>query len=381
MDNVVKAAKEPVQEQLTRHLIDYADKYGSIPLDIFMQTVLSHPEYGYYAQGQKIGADGDFITAPEISQLFGEIAAGFLGHIWTLYGKPTCTEISIFEAGPGNGTLLCDMLRLYNHHQLALADSQIILLEKSPFHQEKIIQNLAHHGFMRHTKPQFITSLDQLPPCPIFGIANEFFDALGVTQAIFTPSGWCWHEVVADKDEAFALTPTRPLTADEIATYNLPETANLGDIQEFSAASTVYLEQFARHIARYGGALLIADYGKSDGKGNSLQAVKNHGRHDFFEDIGSADLTHLVDFSALAKTAMAAGARLVGPVSQADFLTELGIMQRAESLRHADNPEQDRMLIAALDRLTSPAQMGQIFKIACLIPQGEGLPPGFSTAP
>jgi len=379
MDN--PALTQNTQDQLRAILIEQAQARGSIPLDTFMQTVLSHPRYGYYAQANRIGASGDFVTAPEISQLFGEITAGFLGHIWSLYGHPKADDIVTFEAGPGHGTLLCDMLRLYSHHQLALGKAERVLLEKSPFLQQKIQDNLAQNGFAQHAETRFITRLDELPAKPIFGIANEFFDALGVCQAIFTAQGWYRHEVVLEENNAFTLAPTVPLTPQEHTHFILPANPKIGDIVEHSALAETTMTKLAQHVAQYGGAILIADYGKINGQGSTIQAVKNHQRHDFFADIGSADLTHLVDFSVLKTIASACNARLVGPVTQARFLGELGIQQRAENLRKPDDPERDRMLIAAAERLTSPAQMGQIFFFFFLIPNGEGLPPVFSTAP
>ena len=369
---------------LERLLTAQIQRDGSIPLDSFMQQVLSHPEYGYYTQMQTIGAEGDFITAPEISQLFGEIAAAFLAHIWMLYEQPPASDISLFEAGPGHGTLLSDMLRLYHTHQFALAQAPITLLENSPYLQARISQTLNALPFPV-APPQFVQDLTApLPPRPIFGIANEFFDALGTSQAIFTEKGWYWNEVVSDPQDQFCLQPTRPLTPDELTRFALPDEAEDGAIFEYSAAGEMVMAHWAQHIARYGGAILIADYGRGDASAyryvSTVQAVKNHQPHPLFSEIGSADVTHLVDFPALSRIASEQGARLAGPVCQSDFLTELGIMQRAEALRTPHAPQADRMLIAALDRLTSPAHMGQIFKIACLLPPGEGLPPGFSTA-
>jgi NADH dehydrogenase [ubiquinone] 1 alpha subcomplex assembly factor 7 len=140
------------------------------------------------------------------------------------------------------------------------------------------------------------------------------------------------------------------------------------------------MQTLSQHIAQYGGGFLICDYGKSDGAGDSLQAVKAHSKAEVLAEPGACDITHLVDFSALARQARKATARLIGPVEQGAFLTELGIQARAEALRRPEKPETDRMLLAALDRLCAPQHMGQIFKTALLVPGGTGFPPGFATA-
>ena len=139
------------------------------------------------------------------------------------------------------------------------------------------------------------------------------------------------------------------------------------------------MAQLSTHIAHFGGALLLIDYGKLGNDGDSLQAVRHHKPADILSYQGEADITHWVDFAALADIATANQARLIGPVSQGRFLTELGIGQRAEALRQTDKPEHDRALLAAIDRLVSPAQMGSAFKVALLVPAGEGLPPGFAS--
>lgn len=353
----------------------------SIPLSAFMQQVLSHPEYGYYAQNTAIGAEGDFITAPEISPLFGEIIGAFLTYVWALSGKPDAGNALYFEAGPGRGSLLADIMRVFSHHDCALKDSQLTLLETSQKLQTQLRTHLVATVDDRDISRQLqvISRPDNLPEMPIFGVANEFFDALGVDQAILTDTGWYWHEVFCTAPSSFHLAPARPLTADEIASHDLPSDAGIGTIIERSSMAESVTATLAAHIARYGGVLVIADYGKSDNIGDTIQAVKQHNSHPFFKDIGTADLTHLVDFSALARQTEAQQARFIGPVFQADFLKELGLFERTEALRRPDQPEFNRQLVAGAERLTSPAQMGQIFKIAAILPAGEGLPPGFST--
>ena len=343
------------------------------PLQVsaFMQAALSHPEWGYYARKPVFGKGGDFITAPEITQLFGEMLAGLLIYIWQLYGKPDAT---LFEAGPGRGTLLADMDRTYRQLAPDFAKNPWRLYEASPALRAIQTEKLADN------KPQHITDLDALPPAPLFGVANEFFDALGVNQFLYVGQHW-HHRLIAQEDEAlqFCIGPKIEAEADPELAQRLPHTANEGDIFEYSPSGIAIMEKLAHHIAHYGGALLICDYGKTDGHGDSLQAIQDHQAVSFLSAPGVSDLTHWVDFQALADSATQAGARLIGPQPQGKFLKQLGIESRANRLRRPDAPGADRALVAALDRLLSPAQMGQVFKVALLVPAGEGLPPGFAT--
>ena len=344
-----------------------------ISVSDFMKTALSHPEFGYYSTRQAIGKSGDFITAPEVSQLFGEMLAGLLLHIWQLYNKP---DSCLFEAGPGRGTLLADIDRTYSRLAPDLAKSDWYLLEASPALQDQQTATLPQRT-VRH-----ISTLSDLPKQPLFGIANEFFDALGVDQAIYKNGAWHHRMIDIATDElSFLIGPK--LTLEQLKTFQAPGTAKPDDIIETSPVGLHLMQSLSTHIAYHGGALIICDYGKTDNHGDTLQAVKDHKAIPVLSAPGESDLTHWVDFDALSTVAKNAGARLIGPVPQGQCLRQLGIEARASQLRQPDNPAADRALIAALDRLLSPAQMGQAFKIALLVPQGDGTPPGFldATAP
>ena len=344
-----------------------------MPVDRFIQLSLSHPECGYYARKDRFGRGGDFITAPEISQLFGEMMAGFLGYLWHAFGQPAADNIIRFEAGPGRGTLFNDMHKTYQKICPPLSQAEPHFLEASPYLRERIRQAI------QPLSPIFAETIAGLPSKPLFGIANEFFDALGVRQACYRKKGWVWRAVDVQNGE-FTFTDGPPLSAEEQQDINLPPSPAEGDICEVSPLSADMIHALGTHIAQFGGGLLVCDYGKSDAYGDSLQAVKAHARAEVLAEPGECDITHLVDFSALRRQAEKAGARLIGPVEQGIFLTELGITERAEALRRRGQPETDRMLLAALDRLCAPQHMGQIFKVALLVPCGTGLPPGFSTA-
>ena len=339
------------------------------PLSVaqYMKVALSHPKHGYYSTQPAIGADGDFITAPEISQLFGEMLASLLTHIWQLSGAP---EAVLFEAGPGRGTLLADMDRTYQKLAPDLAAQDWILLEASALMQDQ------QKAALSHRKSTHIQNLSELPQRPLFGVANEFFDALGVNQAVFKDGKWHHRNIIWEGD-GFTFHTGAALTRAEIDQISAPQIAADNDVIEHSPDAESIMQELAAHIARFGGALLICDYGKYGNTGDTLQAVQNHKPVPFFSALGRCDLTHWVDFAALAKIADMAGARLIGPQPQGICLRQLGIEARAEQLRKTEDPVTNRSLFASLERLLSPSQMGQVFKIALLVPQGEGTPPGF----
>ena len=344
---------------------------GPMRLSRFMQIAASDPEIGYYSQPDRIGRSGDFITAPEISPLFGEMLAAFVIHLWELSGKPA--DALVFEAGPGTGQLMADMRRVFDRLAAPLHAAPLWLLEASPALRARQAELLA--GAELH----FADDLGALPASPLFGVGNEFFDALGVDQAIFHARAW-HHRLIGLVEGQFAFLPGAALSEAEKQAFGCARQRNPkeGMIAEYSPAGADFMARLSRHIADHGGAFLIIDYGGSQLSGSSLQAVQAHERVDFLSHADQADLTFLVDFASLSQIARAQGARLVGPVEQGAFLTQLGIRQRAEQLAIRADAKTRHSLRAAIDRLTSPAWMGSLFKVALLIPPGEGLPPGFA---
>lgn len=343
---------------------------GPMRLGRFMQQALSDPEFGYYSQAGRIGKAGDFVTAPEISSLFGEMLAALMIYLWDLSGRPANSQI--FEAGPGTGQLMADLRHVFARLAPPLAAAPLHLLEASPALRSVQQDRLAGADICFHD------DCTALPPAPLFGVANEFFDALGVDQAIFLDQSWHHHLIGLDGD-SFAFVTGPPLSARELRQFGCPAEPAEGAIHEFSPSGIEIISQLGQHIAKFGGALLILDYGGSQLVGSSLQAVRAHERLDPLEQAGAADLTHLVDFGRLADSAAASGARLIGPVEQGRFLLELGIAARAEALARQADSQRRHQLRAAIDRLTSPAWMGSLFKAALLVPPGSGLPPGFTS--
>ncbi len=359
-----------ITDELATQLLKEIACNGPMQLDAFMQASAVH----YYAGSERIGASGDFTTAPEISQLFGEMIATFLTYLAS--NAEADDTAFLFEAGPGRGTLLSDMKRCFATISPQLNDADIILLETSPVFRTLISDLTA--------KPvSFIERVDALPHRPLFGVANEFFDALGTRQLVFDGTDWCWHLVdkVAQpkKNETlFRLTKSAPIPVSKYPAF-LPDKPEAGTICEVSPAAEEMMRSLAIHIAQFGGALIICDYGKTTNQGDSVQALRSHQPVTILSAPGNNDITYVVDFSALGRVARNAGARLVGPVEQGVFLREIGIMERAEQLRSDSDPEGNRTLLSAVDRLISPAHMGSLFKVALLVPAGEGFPPGFTS--
>ena len=341
---------------------------GPISVAQFMALALHDPESGYYATRDPFGRAGDFITAPEISQMFGEMLGLWLGQAWMDQGGPKNTHL--VELGPGRGTLMADALRVLKRVPGFFDQVQLVLVEASATLREIQKDRLKECG----ARIRWTTHFD-LADAPLFLIANEFFDALPVRQFVRTAKGWRERMVVV-KDGAlnFALAPQiTPAAAIPASRAGAPE----GGIYETSPAATALIAEVARLIARHGGAALLLDYGYADvGYGETLQAVRAHKSRPVLADPGMNDLSAHVDFAALAQAAQSEGARVFGPVGQGAFLDRLGIGARAGKLAAA-NPAQAGEIKEALDRLTAPARMGSLFQAISLLPSAAPAPPGF----
>lgn len=328
---------------------------GPMRLDEYMGLCLMHPQHGYYSTRDPFGAGGDFITAPEISQMFGEIVGLALAQAWLDQGSPT--PFTLAELGPGRGTLMADVLRAAGRVPGFAAAARVTLVERS-----------AHLRAVQRERLGAVTHLDeadQLPDAPLFLIANEFFDALPIRQFQQVPGGWAERVVVCQDGGRLTAALTAPVQA--------PRAGALGEVHEICPAAGPIMAQLAGRIARHGGAAFIIDYGTWDGCGDSLQAVRAHAPEGIFNNPGQADLTAHVDFAPLAAAAVNAGAAASRPTPQGEWLLSLGIAERARRLAEAG----DAGASAALQRLTAPGQMGQLFKAMAVYPRGAVAPPGF----
>ena len=349
---------------------------GPISLANYIGLALGDADHGYYHKQDPFGADGDFTTAPEISGLFGEMCGLYLAHMANLSGLD---QAAILELGPGRGSLMADMRHVWSQIMPQLAKAPVHLVETSPALRQRQKDRLAPANLFWHK------DLDDLPATPVFGIANEFFDALPIDHAIWrdgqngTTGPWR-HRLIGLVDGRLGFIDGAPLSKAEIEIWHLASRPAPADssIAEYCAMADAYTAKLATHIASYGGACLIIDYGRDGPSGDSLQAVANHQPVDVFHQPGDADLSHWVDFSALRRAATNCGARLVGPVTQGDFLQAIGIVQRTEAVTKLADAETRRGLYAVVDRLVSSQQMGSAFKVAMVLPTGTGLPPGFA---
>src|SRR5471032_296939 len=305
---------------------------GPMSVAQFMTIALLDPKDGYYATRDPIGLSmtgkgGDFITAPEISQMFGEMIGLWLVQAWADQGCPKNPRL--VELGPGRGTLMADILRTAAVAPEFLADLEVVLVEASPALQQVQADKLRGLGADISWQAQFD---DRLGDRPLFLIANEFFDALPVRQYVKTERGWCERMVTAlDGELIFALAPV-PVPRPTIpAPY---ENAPDGGVYETSPAATALAEDIACVIAAKGGAALMIDYGYAEASGFSetLQAVSGHRFADALAEPGENDISAHVDFAALAQAGKRGGASVFGPVTQGLFLANIGIVERAEQM-------------------------------------------------
>lgn len=350
---------------LSRRIATLIATQGPLSIAQFMTLALHDPKDGYYAMHEPIGAAGDFITAPEISQIFGELLGLWCVQAWLNQDRPR--NARLVELGPGRGTLMADALRAARVVPEFLAAVDVELVEASPTLRAVQKKRLEGLGARLAWRERFAGGEH-----PLFVVANEFFDALPIHQYVRTERGWC--ERLVDVDAAGTLTFA--LAAQPVP-FDTEAAAPEGGVVETSPASLALVEDMAHGIARHGGAALIVDYGyTSRGFGETLQAVGGHAFRGVLDDPGAVDLSAHVDFAALARAAMRAGARTYGPLPQGDFLTAMGIRARLEALAQR-HPQDADALAAGVDRLVAPAQMGTLFKVLAILPPHAPPPPGF----
>jgi NADH dehydrogenase [ubiquinone] 1 alpha subcomplex assembly factor 7 len=339
---------------------------GPISIAQFMTIALHDPRGGYYATRDPLGAD--FITAPEISQAFGELLGLWCAKVWYDQGKPAPARL--VELGPGHGTLMADALRAARLMPEFLEAIEVVLVETSPV--LAAAQKEALHDVPVSTR--WVHSVADLPHDKAqFTIANEFLDALPIRQFVMTEKGWS--ERMVGLDASSALTFTLAPAAWNFAVPPERGEPAPGAVYEFSPPAIALVEDIARSIAQAGGAALFIDYGYAGtGFGETLQAVGDNQFKGILDAPGAVDLSAHVDFGAMARAARTGGAVAYGPVGQGAFLEALGIRERESSLRRFAESD----VSAAIDRLTKPEDMGTLFKALAILPQSAPAPPGFA---
>ena len=358
---------------LCDRLIERIQMDGPIPLDRFMVLALQDPKHGYYVTRDPLGADGDFATAPEISQIFGELLGLWAVDLWARMGEPA--SLRLIELGPGRGTLMADALRAARVAPRFLEAVDVCLIETSPVLTERQRAALASAPVRVNWRERF----EDAPGGPAIVFANEFFDALPVRQYVNTPQGW--RERLVGLDEAGRLNFVLAPLLEQAIRVRAPD----GAVIEVGIAARRFASGLARRLVDQGGCALILDYGYvRAGLGETLQAMRRGAPVAPLQDPGEVDLTAHVDFAALAKEARAQGARVRGPLEQGAFLRRLGLAERAERLARAATPAQRESLMAGAARIADPSHeraMGALFKVLAIAsPQGPE-PTGFQEAP
>lgn len=349
---------------LLDHLRARIEDQGPLSLADYMAACLLHPEFGYYATRDPFGGAGDFITAPEISQMFGELLGLCLAQSWLDQGAPASFVMA--EPGPGRGTLMADIWRATRGVPGFHAAAQVVLIEASP--HLRAVQADRLSGL----PVEWVDSLADLPHAPLWLVANEFFDALPIRQ--FQRVGDLWREkVVTVQDGTLVPGFARALARPDLDAHVVPD----GGIIEICDEVPPIMAQISGRIASHGGAALIVDYGDWGSRGDTFQAVARHEFSDPFEAPGQADLTAHVDFRALTRAALPLRASTLTP--QGVLLERLGIVARAQALARGLSGEALDQHLSGLQRLIDPDQMGALFKALALVPQYAPLPPGFET--
>ncbi len=345
-------------------------QFGPMTVADYMSRCLNDPQDGYYAVRPALGEAGDFITAPLVSQMFGELLGLWAAQTWAGLGRPD--RVILVEAGPGDGTLMADALRAARLAPDFLRAAELVLLETSPPLARAQKVRLADSPL----PPRWIETLDDLPTdAPILLVANELLDCLPARQFVRGPGGWAERLVGLDRDGALAFgLSSRPLDWS-------PPPAEPGALVERSPAQEAWAEALGRRIADQGGAALLIDYGRAEpGFGDTLQALQDHHKVDPLAEPGHADLTVHADFPAVASAARRGGTLTCPLLTQGELLRRLGIEGRAQTLRQS-RPDQADVITRQLARLIGATQMGTLFKALALYAPGPPPPPGFDEAP
>ena len=353
---------------------------GPISVEAFLEAALYDRDHGYYRTQEAIGAGSDFITAPEVSQVFGEAVGVWIAAAWQALAVPD--PVLMVEFGPGRGTLLADALRTIGRVRPALgAALRLHLVEASP--QLAATQARALAGIPLAAAPVWHERLDSVPAGPMIALANEFFDALPIRQFVRAGDGWRERRIGLAADGQALAFVTGPRAEPPARFADVAGEAAEGVIIETCPAGEALAAALAARLAESCGAALIIDYGHAGpGHGETLQAVRRHRFACPLERPGETDLSHHVDFQALAAAAhgagpQAAGVTTHGPIPQGLFLARLGAGERAEALAAAE-PARADAIVSAVRRLLHPGRMGLLFKAFAIAGPGLDPPPGFA---
>ncbi len=345
---------------------------GPLSVAAYMAMALYDPELGYYATRRPIGAGGDFITAPEISQIFGELIGLWCALLWEEIGQPD--PVILAELGPGSGALAADLLRAADAVPGFRRAIRLHLVEVSP------VLRPAQQRRLAAADPVWLTRVEDVPTGPLLLVANEFLDALPIRQLVRGRREWAERMVALDREGRFAFIdgPENPALS-MLVLRALRDTAPPGAVFEICPPALAQAAVLGARLKRGPGAALFVDYGRFQSvTGSSLRAVFQHQPAGPLESPGAADLSADVDFAAFMDAARAAGAEAHGPVPQGRFLEDLGAARRLAALSARASAAQRQRLESGLERLLDPEQMGTLFKVAALTSPGLPAPTGFT---
>ena len=347
---------------------------GPLSLAAYMAMALHDPVDGYYAQHQPIGAGGDFVTAPEISQIFGELIGLWCAETWRRLGQPD--PVILAELGPGRGVLMSDLLRAAATVPEFRRAARVHLVETSAVLRAEQQQRLGRFG------PVWVSGAADLPDGPVLIVANEFLDALPIRQFVRGAVHWSERLVALDDENRFVFVEgPESLAASLLVPPGQRGSAAPGTVAEVCPAALSLASALGARLAQQPGAALFSDYGYFPrAPGPTLGGFQRHQPVSILDAPGTADLSAHVDFAAFAEAGRAAGAEIHGPVAQGRFLAELGVGLRLAALRARATPSQRQALDSGVGRLLDPAEMGTLFKVIALISPGLPPPPGFGAS-
>ncbi|MGH1377235.1 MAG: class I SAM-dependent methyltransferase [Alphaproteobacteria bacterium] len=365
-----------MHDNLNQIISNIIDADGSMNLGEFISTALCHPEYGYYMKGAPFGAGGDFVTAPEISQMFGEVIGAWVIDIWFQMGKPE--TLNLIECGPGRGTLMSDIMRVGKSVDGFVDAINIQLVEASGSLQVMQKDALKDYVVSWHSE---ISEINKGAPSILIG--NEFLDALPIEQLMRNENGWQKRVIVLDENNGFKFTWAE---ADHKLKQLLPSETVSNKIYEVSPARNLFMSSCIDLLSASKGVALFIDYGyiKSH-HGDTLQAVRKHEYTNVLEDIGLSDITSHIDFEALSRHVCELGGHVSPIQTQGNFLKALGIEQRLIALKNTAMKTNDtgmaaniiKGMDASVDRLIGNDQMGELFKVICVKNSEDITPAGF----
>jgi NADH dehydrogenase [ubiquinone] 1 alpha subcomplex assembly factor 7 len=366
-------ATTPLEAEIRRRI----QMAGPMPVRQYMELCLSHPVHGYYTTRDPLGRSGDFITAPEISQVFGELLGLWAASAWERMGQPE--NVRLVEIGPGRGTMMLDALRAAQVVPAFRAAIVLHLVEISPALQQRQQQAMA----TLDVPVMWHQTFDEVPDGPVIVLTNELFDALPVNQAIKQFNGWYERvvEIGQDGNLAFGMADEVIPLFDQLVPPSMRDVP-IGALYEWRADNLPL--SLSRRLMHQGGAALVLDYGHvQSAPGDTLQAVGGHAFVDPLQSPGEVDLTAHVDFQALALAAESMGARVAGPIEQGNFLRNLGIEKRAATLKSLASPEKRAEIDSAVKRLLGEGrtEMGKLFKALGIAHPSIGKLPGFEPEP